>query len=99
MKLTSNTVMLSIALLTMLHVKSVLAQSNPTSTSEKPPESSNIVQTNTTAQSMSDWQRDNLTGSVRSIQLEFAEANMVNGKLVEIKRWPHQRVTYNETGT
>jgi antitoxin component YwqK of YwqJK toxin-antitoxin module len=57
-----------------------------------------LLASGTTAQSMSDWQRDNLTGSVRSIQLEFAEANMVNGKLVEIKRWPHQRVTYNERG-
>ena len=52
----------------------------------------------TTTQSMSDWQRDNLVGSVRSIQIEFAEANMVNGKLVEIKRWPHQRVTYDQKG-
>ena len=52
----------------------------------------------TTAQSMSDWQRDNLVGSVRSIQIEFAEANTVDGKLVEIKRWPHQRITYNERG-
>ena len=51
-----------------------------------------------TAQSMSDWQRDNLVGSVRSVQVEFAEANAVNGKLVELKRWPHQRVTYNERG-
>ncbi len=52
----------------------------------------------TTAQSMSDWQRDSLVGSVRSMQVEFAEANAVDGKLVEIKRWPHQRVTYNERG-
>jgi antitoxin component YwqK of YwqJK toxin-antitoxin module len=52
----------------------------------------------TTAQSKSDWQRDNLVGSVRSMQVEFAEANAVDGKLVEIKRWPHQRVTYNERG-
>jgi hypothetical protein len=52
----------------------------------------------TTAQSTSDWQRDNLVGSVRSMQVEFAEANAVDGKLVEIKRWPHQRVTYNERG-
>jgi NADH:ubiquinone oxidoreductase subunit 3 (subunit A) len=47
MKLTVITVMLFIALLRMLNVKSVLAQSNPTPTSEnKPPECSNIVQTN-----------------------------------------------------
>jgi YD repeat-containing protein len=52
----------------------------------------------TTAQSTSDWQRDSLAGSVRSMQIEFAEANMVNGKLVESKRWPHQRVTYDERG-
>ena len=52
----------------------------------------------TPAQSMSDWQRDNLVGSVRSLQVEFAEANAVDGKLVEIKRWPHQRVIYNERG-
>jgi len=52
----------------------------------------------TTAQSISDWQRDNLIGRVRDIQIEFAEANIVNGKLVEIKRWPHQRVAYDERG-
>ena len=52
----------------------------------------------TTAQSMSDWQRDDLVGAVRTIQVEFAEANALDGKLVEIKRWPHQRVTYNERG-
>ncbi len=52
----------------------------------------------TSAQTISDWQRDNLVGSVRSIQLEFAEANIVDGKLVESKRWPHQRVLYNERG-
>lgn len=50
----------------------------------------------TTAQS--DWQRDKLVGSVRSIQVEFTEADAVDAKLVEIKRWPHQRVTYNERG-
>jgi predicted alpha/beta superfamily hydrolase len=44
MKLTLATVMLLIVLLTMLNVKSVLAQSTPTEI--KPPESSNIVQTN-----------------------------------------------------
>ena len=47
---------------------------------------------------MSDWQRDNLAGAVRSVQIEFAEADLVNGKLVEIKRWPHQRVTYDQKG-
>lgn len=52
----------------------------------------------TSAQERSDWQRDNLAGPVRSIQVEFAEANMVEGKLVETRRWPHQRVTYNERG-
>ena len=52
----------------------------------------------TSAQTISDWQRDHLVGSVRSVQLEFAEANMVDGKLSEIKRWPHQRVSYNERG-
>jgi YD repeat-containing protein len=52
----------------------------------------------TRAQTMSDWQRDQLVGSVRSIQIESAEANMVDGKLVESKRWPHQRVSYNERG-
>ena len=51
----------------------------------------------TLAQSMSDWQRDDLVGSVRGVQVEFA-ANAVDGKLVEIKRWPHQRVIYNERG-
>jgi predicted alpha/beta superfamily hydrolase len=44
MKLTLATVMLLVVLLTMLNVKSVLAQSTPTEI--KPPESSNIVQTN-----------------------------------------------------
>jgi len=47
---------------------------------------------------MSDWQRDKLVGSVRSIQVELAEANAVDRKLVEIKRWPHQRVTYDKRG-
>ncbi len=51
-----------------------------------------------TPQSVSDWQHDNLVGSVRSVQTEFAEADMVNGKLVEIKRWPHQQVTYDQKG-
>ena len=49
-------------------------------------------------QSMSDWQRDKLVGSVRSIQVELAEANAVDRKLVEIKRWPHQQVTYDKRG-
>jgi YD repeat-containing protein len=52
----------------------------------------------TRAQTISDWQRDHLLGSVRSVHLEFAEANMVGGKLVEITRRPHQRVSYNERG-
>jgi len=52
----------------------------------------------TRTQSISDWQRDNLVGAVRSIQTEFAEANLVNGKLVEVKRWPHQRVAYDVKG-
>jgi YD repeat-containing protein len=52
----------------------------------------------TTAQSPSDWQRDNLVGRVRSVQIEFAEANLVNGKLVEVKHWPHQRVIYDRRG-
>jgi YD repeat-containing protein len=52
----------------------------------------------TSAQTISDWQRDHLVGSVRSVQIEFAEANMVDGKLVESKHWPHQRVIYNERG-
>jgi len=47
---------------------------------------------------MSDWQRDKLVGSVRSIQLEFSEAEAVDDKLIVVKRWPHQRVTYNERG-
>src|SRR6185503_13456384 len=47
MRLTLPTVMLLIVLLTMLNVQGVLAQSTPTPTSEnKPPEASNIVQTN-----------------------------------------------------
>lgn len=47
MKLTLGTVILLIVLLTMLDFKNVLAQSTPTPTSEnKPPQSSNIVQTN-----------------------------------------------------
>jgi hypothetical protein len=50
------------------------------------------------AQTISDWRRDQLAGSVRSVQIEFAEANMVNGKLIESKRWPRQRVTYNARG-
>jgi YD repeat-containing protein len=52
----------------------------------------------TSAQELVDWQRDKLAGPVRSIQIEFAEANMVEGKLIETKHWPHQRVIYNERG-
>jgi predicted alpha/beta superfamily hydrolase len=47
MKSTLATVTLLVVLLTMLNVKSVLAQSTPTPTTEnRPPESNNIIQTN-----------------------------------------------------
>jgi predicted alpha/beta superfamily hydrolase len=47
MKLSSTTVLLLIGLLMLLNVNRVVAQSTPTQTTEnKPPESSNIVQTN-----------------------------------------------------
>ncbi len=57
-----------------------------------------LLAPNIAAQELVDLQRDKMIGSVRSIQFEFAEANLVDGKLVETKRWPHQRVTYNERG-
>lgn len=50
-------------------------------------------------QSKSDRERDELVGPVRSVHLVLVELSAIDGKQVEIKRRPHQRVTYIERGS